>query len=193
VKYVCVFCGSSAGDDPVFAEAAVSLGASMVERGYGLVYGGASVGLMGTVADTVLQRGGDVVGVIPAALAAKEIAHQGLTELLVVDSMHARKAAMAERADAFVALPGGMGTLEEVFEVLTWAQLGIHAKPCGLLDVGGYFDALLHFLDNAVSHRFLRPQHREMLIVASQADDLLDRFERYRPVEVRKWLDATRT
>ena len=192
MEHICVFCGSSSGDLPQFAEVARSLGATLVRRGYGLVYGGARVGLMGAVAEAVLEQGGEAIGVIPGKLAAKEIAHDGLTELIVVGSMHERKAVMAERADGFIAMPGGMGTLEEIFEVLTWAQLGIHAKPCGLLDVRGYFDPLLCFLDDAVSHRFLRPQHRSMLLVASEPDEMLDAFEGYRPIGVKKWLDATR-
>ncbi len=193
MEHICVFCGSSPGDRPQFAAAARSLGATLVRRGYGLVYGGARVGLMGAVAEAVLEQGGEAVGVIPGELAAKEIAHDGLTELIVVGSMHERKAVMAGRADGFIAMPGGMGTLEEIFEVLTWAQLGIHAKPCGLLDVGGYFDPLLRFLDDAVSHRFLRSQHRSMLLVASEPNEMLDAFEAYRPIEVEKWLDATGT
>ncbi len=193
MEHICVFCGSSSGDLPQFAEVARSLGATLVRRGYGLVYGGARVGLMGAVAEAVLEQGGEAIGVIPGELAAKEIAHDGLTELIVVGSMHERKAVMAERADGFIAMPGGMGTLEEIFEVLTWAQLGIHAKPCGLLDVGGYFDPLLRFLDDAVSHRFLRSQHRAMLLVASEPNEMLDAFEGYQPIEVKKWLDASRT
>ena len=193
MEHICVFCGSSSGDLPQFAEVARSLGATLVRRGYGLVYGGARVGLMGAVAEAVLEQGGEAIGVIPGELAAKEIAHDGLTELIVVGSMHERKAVMAERADGFIAMPGGMGTLEEIFEVLTWAQLGIHAKPCGLLDVGGYFDPLLRFLDDAVSHRFLRSEHRAMLLVASEPHEMLDAFEGYRPIEVKKWLDASRT
>ena len=193
MEHICVFCGSSSGDLPQFAEVARSLGATLVRRGYGLVYGGARVGLMGAVAEAVLEQGGEAIGVIPGELAAKEIAHDGLTELIVVGSMHERKAVMAERADGFIAMPGGMGTLEEIFEVLTWAQLGIHAKPCGLLDVGGYFDPLLRFLDDAVSHRFLRSDHRAMLLVASEPNEMLDAFEGYRPIEVKKWLDASHT
>lgn len=189
---LCVFCGSSSGDRPVFIEAARELGTTLVRRGYGLVYGGARVGLMGAVADTVLEHGGEVVGVIPRALAAKEIAHDGLSELLVVESMHQRKAEMAARADGFVALPGGMGTLEEIFEVLTWAQLGIHSKPCGVLDVDGYFQPLLRFLDAAVERRFLRPQHRSLLQVSASPDALIDAFEAYRAPELPKWLDASR-
>lgn len=189
---MCVFCGSSSGDRPVFLEAARHLGATLAQRGYGLVYGGARVGLMGAVADAVLQAGGDVVGVIPQALAAKEIAHDGLTELVVVDSMHQRKAEMAARADGFIALPGGMGTLEELFEVLTWAQLGIHRKPCGVLDVDGYYGALLGFLDAAVERGFLRSRHRQLLQVSTSAEALLDAFEAYQPPDLPKWLDVSR-
>lgn len=190
MKRICVFCGSSSGNLPDFSERTRALGETLVLRGYGLVYGGASVGLMGVLADAVLARGGEVIGIIPGALADKEIAHSGLSELVVVDSMHERKGKMVELSDGFIALPGGMGTLEEMFEVLTWAQLGIHRKPCGLLDVRGYFFPLLNFLDEAVIRGFLRPHHRDMVLVSGDADELLDAFENWQPVETKKWLDA---
>lgn len=189
VSSCCVFCGSSPGARPAYREAARQLGEELARRGIRLVYGGASVGLMGELADAVLDGGGDVVGVIPEPLVAMEVAHQGLPELRVVASMHARKSVMAELADAFVSLPGGLGTLEEMLEILTWAQLGSHRKPCGVLNVAGYFDPLLALLDHAVEERFLKPVHRELLLVAETADRLLDRFASWRPVPVDKWLD----
>ena len=178
MKSVCVFTGSSAGIRPEYREAARDLGRLLAQRGIGIVYGGAHVGLMGAVADAALDAGGSVIGVIPQALVAKEIAHTGLTELRVVASMHERKAMMADLADAFVTLPGGLGTLEEFFEVLTWAQLGLHGKPCGLLNVCGYFDGLLTFTDHAAAEGFVRREHREMVFVADSPVVLLDRLAR---------------
>lgn len=189
IKRVCVFAGSSRGRRPEYAAAARSLGDELSARGYALVYGGGGVGLMGTIADTMLGNGAQVIGVIPEALAAKEVAHERIADLRVVASMHERKALMAELSDAFVALPGGMGTLEELFEVLTWAQLGIHAKPCGLLNVHGYFDRLLAALEHAVEERFLKEQHRSMLLVHSTAPGLVDALEDFHPRVVEKWLD----
>lgn len=168
---------------------ATALGKEIVARGYGLVYGGGKVGLMGAIADAVMAEGGNAIGVIPKSLMGKEVAHEGLTELEVVSSMHDRKYRMAELADAFVAMPGGMGTLEELSEVLTWAQLGIHSKPCGLLNVSGYYDALLAYLDHAVNQRFLRVEHRGILLVENTPASLLDRLESYEPVHVGKWMD----
>ena len=154
-----------------------------------LIYGGGNVGLMGVVADAVLAAGGAVIGVIPEALLQKEVGHQGLTELKVVESMHQRKMLMSELADGFIAMPGGLGTLEEIAEVLTWAQLGFHDKPCSLLNVAGYYDALLAFLDSAVDKRFVKGVHRSMLLVADQPERLLDALEAHRPVRVAKWID----
>lgn len=188
-KRICVFCGSSPGRDGVYRAAARDLGREMVARGYGLVFGGGGVGLMGTIADAVMEAGGHATGVIPQALVAREIAHRGLSELEVVSSMHERKQRMAELSDGFIAMPGGLGTLEEICEILTWAQLGIHAKPCGLLDVDGYFAPLLAFLDRTVEEGFLRPEHREIVRVADSPGALLDGFESYRPPKVGKWLD----
>jgi uncharacterized protein (TIGR00730 family) len=171
---VCVFAGSSAGARPEYRDAALDLGRALASRGVGLVYGGARVGLMGIVADAVLDAGGEVTGVIPAAMVAKEIAHDGVTELRVVASMHERKATMAGLADAFVALPGGWGTWEELFEMVTWAQLGLHRKPCGLLNARGYFDPLLSFIAHAVEEGFVRREHARTLVVSGAAVPLLD-------------------
>jgi uncharacterized protein (TIGR00730 family) len=173
---ICVFTGSRHGSRPEYAEAAKRLGQSLVERGYGLVYGGGNVGLMNVVANTMLELGGHVTGVIPDRLVGKEVAHQGLSDLRVVSSMHERKALMAELSDGFIAMPGGIGTMEEFFEVLSWAQLGIHAKPCGLLNVSGYYDPLIEFVDHAVSEDFIKPKHRALMIVEGEPGKLLDRF-----------------
>ena len=180
-EHICVFCGSSDGAHPVYREEATGLGAWLAARGFGLVYGGASVGLMGAVADAALAGGAPVIGVLPAVLKDREIAHRGLTELHYVDTMHERKALMANRAGAFLALPGGFGTLDEFLEILTWAQLGLHAKPCVLVNTRGYFDGLLRFLDHAVAEGFIRDQHRATLQVASGADDALDKIKRALP------------
>lgn len=189
MRRVCVFTGASPGARNEYAHAAQRLGRELVSRGHELVYGGASVGLMGVLADTVLACGGKVIGVIPEALLAKEVAHGRLSELRVVASMHERKALMSDLSDAFIALPGGLGTLEEIFEVLTWAQLGLHAKPCGMLNVCGYFDTLLAFLDGAVQERFLKSEHRALVITADSPADLLDRLASSRPPLVEKWID----
>lgn len=193
MRRVCVFCGSSPGLRGTYVDGTRALATVLVRRGLGLVYGGAKVGLMGVLADTVLAAGGEAIGVIPRTLRTKEVAHDGLTMLHVVSSMHERKAQMAALADAFIALPGGIGTLEELTEVLSWAQLGLHAKPCGLLDVAGYFDRLVDFLDHAVAERFLAPTHRAMLLVSADPDELLDRMDAYRPSVVEKWLDRDTT
>ena len=176
---ICIYCGSSPGNHPEYTRAAESLGLVLAQRGIGLVYGGASIGLMGTVADTVLNAGSDVYGVMPESLAAKEIAHPGLTRLYVTASMHERKTRMADLADGFIALPGGLGTFEELFEIWTWAQLGFHHKPIGLLNTTGYFDSLLTFLDEATTAGFVKPAHRDMLLVSSDADELMDAFQDY--------------
>jgi len=192
-KRVCVFCGSSPGVNPAYAQAAVGLGRTLAGRGIGLVYGGGSIGLMGLIADAALAAGGEVIGVIPRALQLREVGHDGLSELLVVGSMHERKAKMAELADAFVAMPGGMGTLEELAEILTWAQLGLHAKPCGLLDVGGYWRPLVAFFDHAVAEGFVRAEHRRFVLVGDTPEDLLARFAAYRAPPVQRWLDEEAT
>jgi len=190
MKNICVYCGSSPGRLEVYADGARALAQALVARDLGLVYGGASIGLMGLIADGVLRLGGRAVGVIPHALAQKEVAHKGLTELHITQSMHERKTLMAELSDGFIAMPGGIGTFEEIFEIWTWAQLGIHAKPCGLLNVSGYFDALTTFLDHATAEQFLKPPHRSLLVVESGPDALLDRFASYQAPGIQKWLDT---
>ncbi|MGH2341795.1 TIGR00730 family Rossman fold protein [Segnochrobactraceae bacterium EtOH-i3] len=185
---LCVFCGSNAGNRPDYAEAATALGAEMARRGIGLVYGGAKVGLMGAVADAVMAGGGEVIGVIPEALVERELAHGGLTRLEKVPTMHARKARMADLSSGFIALPGGLGTLEELFEVWTWAQLGHHTKPCALLDVAGFYSGLAGFLDTLVTEGFVREAHRTMLISESDPARLLDRVADYRPPTLVKWI-----
>ena len=187
MKRICVNCGSSPGFDACYMSMARRLGETLVEHSYELVYGGADVGLMGAVADTVLKAGGIVRGVIPESFADK-VSHQGLTELRIVPSMHERKQIMFELSDAFIALPGGFGTLEEVAELLTWAQLGLHAKPCGLINVNRYFDPLLEFLDSAVAKGFMRPEHRRMLLVADEPSGLLEQMATYRVPTVEKWV-----
>jgi uncharacterized protein (TIGR00730 family) len=189
VKRVCVFAGSSAGARPEYAAAARALGAECARRGLGVVYGGGSVGLMGLLADAALAAGAEVIGVIPRPLATKELAHTGLTEMRVVESMHDRKATMNALADGFVALPGGLGTFEETLEVLTWAQLGIHAKPIGVLNVEGYYDGLLRWLSHAVGDGFVRREHLALLLFADAPAELLDRFASWTPPPgPRRWL-----
>ena len=190
LRSVCVFSGSSPGARPSYTETATALGLEVAKRGMRLVYGGASVGLMGAVADAALAAGGEVVGVIPQHLVDREVAHDGLTELRVTGSMHERKALMADLADGFVALPGGLGTLEELAEVLTWSQLGLQSKPCGLLDVEGFFDPLLAFLDHTVTERFVSTEHRALVLAADRPDALLDLLAGWRPgAPGAKWLD----
>ncbi len=189
IKALCVYCGSNTGCRDEYTEAARGLGRLLATNGIGLVYGGAGRGLMGVIADEVLAAGGKVQGVIPKALAAKELAHPRLDALHVVHSMHERKSLMAELSDGFVALPGGFGTLEEIVEMLTWAQLGIHTKPCGLLNVGGYYDGLLTYFDHAVAELFVKSSHREMLLVDTDAGRLLAKFREYVAPRAGKWLD----
>jgi uncharacterized protein (TIGR00730 family) len=189
VRRVCVFPGSSPGADLAYRAAARDLGRRLAEREIEVVYGGASVGLMGAVADAALEAGGRVIGVIPQSLVDREVAHPGLSDLRVVESMHERKAVMAELSDAFVALPGGVGTLEELFEVYTWNQLGLHAKPLGLFNVRGYFDGLVRFLDHAVAERFVTAQHRSMLLVGEELGALLDGLDRWEAPVQPKWID----
>lgn len=193
LRRVCVFCGSSPGGRPEYRRLATDLGRALARRRITLVFGGGHVGLMGELADTVLAEGGEAVGVIPHGLFRKEVAHEALTDLEVVATMHDRKARMAELADAFVALPGGLGTLEELFETWTWAQLGIHDKPFGLLDSDGYYDHLIRFLDHAVEERFVKREHQRMVLVAADPDDLLDRLAAYRPPVLPKWIDSEET
>lgn len=188
MQRLCVYCGSSSGGGAAYAAAATALGTTLGRRGIDLVYGGASVGLMGAVADAAIGAGSAVTGVIPRTLQERELAHPRVTELHVVDSMHRRKAMMAELSDAFVALPGGLGTLEELFEILTWVQLGFHAKPVGVLNVAGYYDGLLGFLDHAVDIGFIRAEHRQFLISDDDPARLLERLETSRPAPQPKWL-----
>lgn len=189
MKWLCVYCGSSMGNLNDYESAARELGELMVARGIGLVYGGASVGIMGVIADTVLNAGGEAIGIMPKALVDKEIAHGKLTRLEVVTSMHERKARMAELSDGFIALPGGFGTLEELFEVLTWGQLGFHQKPCGLLDVRNYYQHLVTFFDQTVTSGFLKPVHRDLLITSDSPVTLLDEMNQFEPdPEPGKWI-----
>jgi uncharacterized protein (TIGR00730 family) len=190
---LCVFCGSNGGADPAYLDAAARTGRALAQRGVRLVYGGGKVGMMGAIADAALEAGGEVVGVIPQQIFDLEIGHEGVSDLRVVGSMHERKALMADLADAFVALPGGIGTFEELFEVFTWAQLGLHRKPLGLLDVAGYYAPLEAMLDHAVEQRFLRPQTRAMLVRDDSLDALLERFEHWEPPGLPKWLDRDAT
>ncbi|MEK7943401.1 TIGR00730 family Rossman fold protein [Pigmentiphaga sp. YJ18] len=185
---VCVYCGASAGNDPFFADVARDFGRAVAGRGMRLVYGGGSVGLMGHVANAALEAGGQVTGVIPERLWEKEVGHKGLTDMYVVPTMHARKARMVELSDAFVALPGGFGTLDELFEVLTWQQIGYHSKPVGLLNANGYYDALLAFARHAHEQGFVRAVHLEALIVDTDIDRLLDRLASAQPVHVDRWV-----
>lgn len=193
MKSICVFCGSSMGRNPDYEKGAIQLGTAIAHRGISLVYGGGNVGLMGVVADAVLSAGGEVFGVIPEFLVSKELAHQGLTRLETVQSMHDRKARMAELSDAFIALPGGYGTLEEFCEVLTWAQLGLHQKPHGLLNIAGYYDPLLQFFDQAVTEKLVRPVHRALVLEATEPEVLLDRLSAYEPQNVDKWIKKENT
>ena len=185
---VCVFCGSSHGLNPLFADAARALGAECARRGIGVVYGGGNVGLMGVLADAALDAGGEVIGVIPHGLVAREIGHQGVTTLHVVKSMHERKALMAALSDGFIALPGGIGTLEEFCEAVTWTQLGLQVKPCGLLNVAGFYDHLLALFEHARAEHFLRPTHSQIVLTDSDPAALLDRLAAWRPPDVARWL-----
>ena len=188
MRRICVFCGSRPGSSPQYRAAAEEMGAELVQRNIGLVYGGGNVGLMGMIADAVLRAGGEAVGVIPENLMAREVGHNGLTKLHVVRSMHERKALMADLSDAFVALPGGFGTLEEFCEVVTWTQLGLHAKPCGILNILGYYSPLLAMFDHAVEERFLKPENRALVLAGESPTDLLQAMDEWRPVRVEKWL-----
>ncbi len=189
MKHICVFCGSYTGEDREYRMAAEAVGRGIIERKMGLIYGGGHVGLMGTVADAAMAAGGPVTGVIPSALAQKELAHTGLTELVEVRTMHERKALMADRADAFLALPGGFGTMDELFEIITWAQLGFHRKPIALLNVKGFFDPLLVFIDHLAEEGFIKPEHRQVLLVGTKPNDLLDTLMTYEPPLVDKWVE----
>ncbi|HWJ72064.1 MAG TPA: TIGR00730 family Rossman fold protein [Kaistia sp.] len=187
---LCVFCGSNEGFRPEYRNAAVALGQTIAAHDSALIYGGSKVGLMGAVADAVLAAGGTVIGIIPQALVDKEVAHPGLTELHIVGSMHERKAKMADMAEGFVALPGGIGTLEELFEIWTWAQLGYHGKPVGVLDIAGFYGKLLAFLDHQADEGFMRREHRDMLIVENDPEQLIQRYRTYQPPQVTKWIKS---
>jgi uncharacterized protein (TIGR00730 family) len=194
MERICVFCGASPGARPAYREAAEDLAGLLAGEGVGVVYGGGGVGLMGALADAVLAAGGEITGVIPRPLLEREIAHRDVSDMRVVESMHERKALMAELADAFVALPGGIGTLEELFEVYTWAQLGLHRKPCGLVNVEGYYDGVAAFLDQAVEERFVREETRDLLMVEREPAALLDRLRDFEPeAVVPKWIDREQT
>ncbi|SKA40504.1 hypothetical protein SAMN04488128_105203 [Chitinophaga eiseniae] len=188
MKNIVVFCGSSAGQEPVYMEQAFQLGAALAQRNTGLVYGGAKVGLMGAVADGALQAGGKVTGVLPHFLQQKELAHNGLTDLILVDTMHERKTKMNELADGVIALPGGFGTMEELFEMLTWGQLGLHQKPIGMLNVNGFYDALHQLSQTMTEKGFLSAANRDMLLYSDRIDDLLIKMEQYQPVDKPKWI-----
>ncbi|NKB34035.1 MAG: TIGR00730 family Rossman fold protein [Pseudomonadales bacterium] len=189
MKRICVYCGSAVGASPVYVEAAERLAVELVERNIELVYGGAQVGVMGAIANAVLNAGGTVIGVLPVGLFRTEVPHAGLTELVEVNSLHERKAKMAELSDAFIALPGGLGTLEELFEILTWAQLGLHKNPVGLLNINGFYDKLLEYLNHAAAEKFIRPQHRDMLVVETSIAAMLEKFKSYKPPSGQKWVD----
>jgi uncharacterized protein (TIGR00730 family) len=193
IERICVFCGSNNGSDPAYADAARALGRLLAREGIALVYGGGSVGLMGELADAVLGAGGRAIGVIPHALWAREVGHRGLTDLHIVDTMHERKAMMADLADAFIALPGGLGTLEEIFEIWTWAQLGLHAKPLGFLDVNGFFEPLMAFLDRGVREQFVKEPHRAIALIDRDPAALLARFDTWAPPRVEKWITREET
>jgi len=190
---ICVFCGSSVGARPAYAAAAKKLGELMAKRGIGLVFGGGCIGLMGTIADAVLNNGGEAIGVIPDGLMQREIGHRGVTRLHVVETMHQRKALMADLSDAFIAMPGGYGTLEEFAEIVTWSQLGIQIKPCALLNIEGYWDGLLNFVDHAVNEDFVRRENRDLIVVGATPEEVLDKIQSWRPpAHVEKWLDRSR-
>ena len=193
MKRLCVFCGSSTGSNPAYAEAAVTLGTLLAKRGIGLVYGGGNVGLMGVIADAALAAGGEVIGVIPKSLADREVAHHGVTDLRIVDSMHTRKAMMADLSDAFLAMPGGVGTFEEFFEAITWTQLGLHRKACGLLNVAGFYTPLAVFIDQAVSEGFIKPVHRAAIVVDDNSERLLNSLSTIDLPDAPKWINRDET
>ena len=188
MNHICIYCGSSPGARTDYAAAASAVGKVLAQRGIGLVYGGGNVGLMGRVADAVIDAGGEVIGVIPHHLADKELAHERATQMIRVDSMHERKQRMADLSDGFIALPGGIGTLEELFETLTWLQLGLHRKPIGLLNVAGFYDAMLAFLDHMVEERFLKPEHRALMLVEENIETLIEAMQAFTPPDANKWL-----
>ncbi len=189
MKSICVFCGSNPGNDPAYLEAATSAGLYLAKNDIGLVFGGGRVGLMGRIADTVMENGGRVTGIIPRDLAEKEVAHENLTELHIVGSMHQRKAMMAKLSDGFIAMPGGFGTFEEICEVITWTQLGFQDKPCGILNMNGYYDPMIRLFDKAVAEGFIREMHRELVIVGEEIESLVEAMGRFKPMNLEKWID----
>lgn len=190
MKRICVFCGSNTGNKPIYVEQARQLGAALANHEISIIYGGTTVGLMGAMADAALRGGGEVIGIIPKHLADRpNMTHQNLSEVHIVDSMHQRKAKMAELADGFIALPGGLGTLEELFEMLTWSQLGLHRKPCGILNVNGFYNKLIELIDGAITAQFIKPEHRQLLITDSEPETLIAKMHVYRPPKVNKWFD----
>jgi uncharacterized protein (TIGR00730 family) len=193
IKSICVFCGASPGTDPVHRQAATALGTEIARRGLTLIYGGGVIGLMGTIADAALAAGGEVIGVIPHALKKKEVGHGGITRLEIVSSMHERKARLEQLSDAFIAMPGGYGTFEEFCEIITWAQLGIHSKPCCLLNSAGYFDPLLQLFDNAVKAGFLKQENRGLVLSANTPDGALAALDNFKPIKVDKWITPATT
>ena len=192
MKRICVYCGSAVGASSVYVQMAERLAIELVKRNIELVYGGAQVGVMGSIANSVLAAGGSVIGVLPVGLFRTEVPHDGLTQLIEVSSLHERKAKMAEISDAFIALPGGLGTLEELFEILTWAQLGLHKNPVGILNVNGFYDKMLDYLDHAVAEKFIRLQHREMIVVDADIESMFEKFSQYEPPIGQKWVDLER-
>jgi uncharacterized protein (TIGR00730 family) len=193
MKRICVFCGSNHGVRPAYAQAAEALARHLVKLGIGIVYGGGNIGLMGVLADTALAAGGEVTGVIPQALFAKEVGHAGVADMRIVGSMHERKALMAELSDGFIALPGGWGTFDEFCEILTWAQLGLHRKPCGILNVEGYYDPLLKMFDHCVAEGFLKPEYRPLVIAASDPEELIAKMRGYQPPSLNQWIEESQT
>ena len=193
LRSICVYCGSSPGADPQFRAAAYATGQALAQRGIRVIYGGGNIGLMGAVADGAIAAGGEVIGVIPHHLADKELAHEGATQMFRVTTMHERKAMMADLADGFIALPGGIGTLEELFETLTWLQLGLHHKPVALLEIAGFWAPLLQFLEGMTQHRFLKPEHRDLLLVDTDLSSLLDQMTHFSAPDAQKWLDTVKT
>jgi hypothetical protein len=191
MRSICVFCGSKSGNDPKFKAVVIEFGQLLVEHQIDLVYGGGNVGLMGTLANTVLEKGGRVTGVMPEHLVVKELAHSGLTEFIEVKSMHERKATMAKLSDGFIALPGGFGTLEEICEVLTWSMLGLHKKPCGFLNVDGFYDDLLRFFDSANKYDFLASEHKALVLVSNSAEDILQQFSKFKHIAPERSYDRT--
>ena len=192
MKRICVYCGSAVGASSVYVQMAEKLAIELVKRNIELVYGGAQLGVMGSIANSVLAAGGSVIGVLPVGLFRTEVPHDGLTQLIEVSSLHERKAKMAEISDAFIALPGGLGTLEELFEILTWAQLGLHKNPVGILNVNGFYDKMLDYLDHAVAEKFIRLQHREMIVVDADIESMFEKFSQYEPPIGQKWVDLER-